>query len=175
MDAHCGFHVVETAAKVGTRYVFRLADGREFPDPASRFQPDGVHGPSEIVNASAFEWTDAGFVDPSPREMIIYELHVGTFTPEGTFPAAVSRLEDLLELGITSIELMPVAQFPGARNCGYDGVFPFAVQNSYGGPAGLQRFVDAAHGLGISVILDVVYNHLGPEGNYLDRPFFTTV
>jgi maltooligosyltrehalose trehalohydrolase len=171
-----GFYTAEVEASVGTRYRFELPGGRRFPDPASRFQPSGVHGPSEIIDTGAFQWTDGGFRGCGFREMIIYELHIGTFTPEGTFAAAISRLEDLSELGITAVELMPIAQFPGDRNWGYDGVYPFAVQNSYGGPHELQRFVNAAHGLGISVILDVVYNHLGPEGNYFGNygPFFTS-
>jgi maltooligosyltrehalose trehalohydrolase len=175
MQARCGFHTTESEAWEGVRYVFRMPNGEEFPDPASRFQPDGIHGPSSIADHSYFEWSDAAFEGHSLRDMVIYELHIGTFTPEGSFDAAISRLSDLAELGITAIELMPVAQFPGKRNWGYDGVFPFAVQSSYGGPTALQRFVDAAHSLGLSVILDVVYNHLGPEGNYLGRfgPYFT--
>jgi maltooligosyltrehalose trehalohydrolase len=166
MRSQSGFHVAEAHAREGTRYVFRVPDGREFPDPASRFQPDGVHRPSAVVDTRTFKWSDAGFAGHSLCDMVIYELHVGTFTPAGTFDAAISRLDDLADLGITAVEIMPVAQFPGGRNWGYDGVFPFAAQNSYGGPWALQRFVDAAHGRGISVILDVVYNHLGPEGNY---------
>ena len=167
MRSQCGFHVAEAHAREGARYAFRMPDGREFPDPASRFQPDGVHHPSAVVDTRKFKWSDAGFTGHSMGDMVIYELHVGTFTSAGTFDAAISRLDDLAELGITAVEIMPVAQFPGGRNWGYDGVFPFATQNSYGGPWALQRFVDAAHGRGISVILDVVYNHLGPEGNYL--------
>lgn len=175
MRTDSGFHVAETAAKAGTRYLFRLPDGRELPDPASRFQPDGVHGPSSVMDTRAFEWTDASFAGHALANFIIYELHVGTFTEEGTFAAAAARLADLAELGVTAVEMMPVAQFSGNRNWGYDGVFPFAAQNSYGGPAGLQQFVDAAHAHGLSVILDVVYNHLGPEGNYAEAfgPFFT--
>lgn len=175
MEMHWGLHVAETEASDGTRYMLRMPDGREFPDPASRFQPDGVHGPSAVVCTHSFQWTDADFRAHPLRELVIYELHIGTFTPEGTFEAAISRLDALAELGITAIEVMPVAQFPGTRNWGYDGVYPFAAQNSYGGPAGMQRLVDAAHGRGISVILDVVYNHLGPEGNYFGQfgPYFT--
>jgi maltooligosyltrehalose trehalohydrolase len=171
----CGFHIVEAAANVGARYFFRLPDGRELPDPASRFQPDGVHGPSAVVDTREFEWNDASFKVHSLEDMVIYEMHVGTFTDEGTFAAAIPRLDALVELGITTVELMPVAQFPGARNWGYDGVYPSAAQNSYGGPAGLHEFVNAAHARGLSVILDVVYNHIGPEGNYLGAfaPFFT--
>ena len=175
MRAHCGFHVAEVLAPVGTRYFFRMPDGRDLPDPASRFQPEGVHGPSEVIDTSEFRWTDAGFAGHSMPEFVIYELHVGTFTEEGTFRAARAHLDELADFGITAVELMPVAQFPGSRNWGYDGVFPFAAQNSYGGPSGLQQFVNEAHARGISVVLDVVYNHLGPEGNYAGAfgPYFT--
>ncbi|MGH9572079.1 MAG: malto-oligosyltrehalose trehalohydrolase [Candidatus Acidiferrales bacterium] len=171
----CGFYSAEVHAIPGTQYRYRLPDGRELPDPASRFQPDGVHGASAVINTDALPWTDHQFEAPSLSEMIIYELHVGTFTNEGTFAAAITHLSTLVDLGITAIEVMPIGQFPGTRNWGYDGTYPFAVQNSYGGPAGFQQFVDAAHSHGISVILDVVYNHLGPEGNYLGAfgPFFT--
>lgn len=171
----CGFFVTEAAARPGAKYLFRLPDGRELPDPASRFQPDGVHGPSAVVDTGSFRWTDSNFTASSLKETIIYELHVGTFTTEGTFAAAIPRLSELAELGITAVEVMPVAQFPGARNWGYDGVYEFATQNSYGGPVGFQEFVNAAHGCSLSVILDVVYNHVGPEGNYLGAfgPFFT--
>jgi maltooligosyltrehalose trehalohydrolase len=171
----CGFYVAEAAAKAGTRYLFHLPDGLELPDPASRFQPDGVHGPSAVVDTTSFHWTDNGFAACSLKETIIYELHIGTFTSEGTFAAAVPRLNELAELGITAVEVMPIAQFPGARNWGYDGVYEFAAQDSYGGPTGFQQFVNAAHGCGLSVLLDVVYNHVGPEGNYLGAfgPFFT--
>ena len=155
--------------------MFRMPDGRNLPDPASRFQPEGVHHPSAVVDTRQFRWTDGEFQGHSLRDLIIYELHIGTFTLEGTFAAAIARLDDLVELGITAVEIMPVAQYPGSRNWGYDGVFPYAVQNSYGGPKALQGFVDAAHARGLSVILDVVYNHLGPEGNYFSNfgPFFT--
>lgn len=172
----CGFYAAEVAAKPGTQYLYRLPDGRELPDPASRFQPDGVHGVSEVVGTGSFHWTDGSFAACPLKEMIIYEIHVGTFTNDGTFDAAIPRLRELAELGITAVEIMPVAQFPGARNWGYDGVYPFATQNSYGGPAGFQAFVNAAHGCGLSVILDAVYNHVGPEGNYLGAfgPFFTS-
>lgn len=171
----CGFYVTEAAASPGNKYLFRLDDGRELPDPASRFQPDGVHGPSVVVDTSSFHWTDNNFTASSLKEVIIYELHIGTFTSEGTFAAAIPRLSELAELGITTVEVMPVAQFPGSRNWGYDGVYEFAPQNSYGGPVGFLEFVNAAHRCGLSVILDVVYNHVGPEGNYLGAfgPFFT--
>lgn len=171
----CGYHqaVVEDVPP-GTRYFFRLDDERERPDPASRCQPEGVHGPSEVVDPS-FPWTDAGWCGRQLEDYIIYELHVGAFTPEGTFDAAIGQLDSLVELGITAVEVMPVAQFPGERNWGYDGVYAYAVQKSYGGHAGLKRFVDACHQRGLAVVLDVVYNHLGPEGNYLwdFAPYFT--
>lgn len=151
----------------GDRYVYLFDDGTERPDPASRFQPDGVHGPSQVVDPAGFTWTDDGWKGIPLDACIIYEFHVGAFTGEGTFEAAISRLDYLVELGVTAVELMPVAQFPGERNWGYDGVYPFAPHNSYGGPAGLKRLIDACHRRGLAVILDVVYNHLGPEGNYL--------
>ena len=151
----------------GLRYAFRTSDsGVEFPDPASAWQPDGVHQPSAVFDAGCFTWTDAAWKGLARDELAIYELHIGTFTDEGTLDAAASRLPELADLGVTAVELMPLAQFPGARNWGYDGVHPYAVQNSYGGPRALQRFVDAAHQLGLGVILDVVYNHFGPEGAY---------
>jgi maltooligosyltrehalose trehalohydrolase len=158
----------------GARYFYSLGAGKDRPDPASRLQPQGVHGPSEAV-ATDFAWQDAGWRGPSLEQYILYEVHTGTFTPEGTFDAILARLEALAELGITAIELMPVAQFPGTRNWGYDGAFPFAVQNSYGGPRGLKTLVNACHVRGLAVVLDVVYNHLGPEGNYLAdfAPYFT--
>jgi maltooligosyltrehalose trehalohydrolase len=141
----------------------------------SRHQPHGPHGPSRVVDPSAFRWTDGGWRAPALRDLVIYELHVGTFTPEGTFDAAAARLAHVRELGVTAIEIMPVAEFPGARNWGYDGVALFAPQSSYGGPDGLKRLIDAAHGHGLAVVLDVVYNHLGPDGNYLADfgPYFT--
>ncbi len=158
----------------GSRYLFRLDDGKERPDPASHFQPDGVHGPSQVCDPS-FAWQDQHWFGLPLVRYVIYELHVGVFTPEGTFDAVVPYLDELKDLGVTALNIMPVAQFPGARNWGYDGVFLYAVQNSYGGPAGLKRLVDACHRSGLAVILDVVYNHLGPEGNYLGdyAPYFT--
>lgn len=150
----------------GTLYFYKLDGKDDRPDPASKFQPKGVHGPSEVVDLSTFSWNDSNWSGVPLEEMVMYELHVGTFTPEGTFEAIIPRLSELRELGVNAIEIMPVAQFPGDRNWGYDGVFPFAVQNSYGGVQGLKKLVDACHQHGISVILDVVYNHLGPEGNY---------
>jgi maltooligosyltrehalose trehalohydrolase len=159
----------------GILYRYRLEDELDRPDPASHFQPEGVHGPSQVVDHSAFMWNEGNWKGIPLQDMIMYELHVGTFSPGGTFDDVVSRLDDLLDLGVNAIELMPVAQFPGERNWGYDGVYPFAVQNSYGGPDGLKRLVNVCHLKGIAVILDVVYNHLGPEGNYLGNfgPYFT--
>jgi maltooligosyltrehalose trehalohydrolase len=169
------FAGVAPATGPGALYKYVLNGQRELPDPASRFQPQGVHGPSAVVDPTAFEWHDAGWSGIAQPDLVFYELHVGTFTPEGTFDAVIPYLDELRELGVTAIELMPVAQFPGARNWGYDGVYPYAVQDSYGGPAGLQRLVDACHARGLAVFLDVVYNHLGPEGNYLGQygPYFT--
>ncbi len=158
----------------GERYWF-VVDGDELPDPASRWQPDGVHGPSAVVDHSLYRWHDDAWGGIELADTVLYELHVGTFTAEGTFDAAIRHLQRLRELGVTTIEIMPVAAFAGTRNWGYDGVFPFAVQHSYGGPDALARFVDAAHHLGLGVVLDVVYNHMGPEGNVLGRygPYFT--
>ena len=159
----------------GDRYRVRLDGGDELPDPASRHQPDGVHGPSAVVDPGTFGWTDDTWTGVDLDDLILYELHIGTFTPEGTFDAAIGELDRLVALGVTAIELMPVNAFPGRRNWGYDGVFVSAVQASYGGPDGLARLVDAAHAKGLAVVLDVVYNHLGPEGNVLGRfgPYFT--
>jgi maltooligosyltrehalose trehalohydrolase len=165
--AGCGyFHAVVEGISAGARYRYRLNGENERPDPASRYQPRGVHGPSQITDSS-FKWNDSRWRGIPLEKYVFYELHVGTFTPEGTFDAIVPRLAALKDLGVTAIELMPVAQFPGERNWGYDGVYPYAVQASYGGPLGLKRLVDACHQHGIAVTLDVVYNHLGPEGNYL--------
>jgi len=159
----------------GENYLYLLDGETARPDPASRFQPEGVHGPSQIVAADRYAWNANDWKGIPLDDYIIYELHVGTFTQSGTFDEAISRLDYLRELGITAVELMPVAQFPGERNWGYDGTYPFAPQNSYGGPDGLKRLVDACHSRGLAVILDVVYNHLGPEGNYLScfGPYFT--
>ena len=148
-------------------YKYRV-DGRgPWPDPCSRFQPQGVHGPSQIVDAGAFEWTDAAWRGARIHGQVIYEMHVGAFTPQGTFDAAAGKLEYLRDLGVTLIELMPVAQCPGRWNWGYDGVQLYAPSHVYGDEHALRRFVDRAHSLGLAVILDVVYNHLGPDGNYL--------
>jgi maltooligosyltrehalose trehalohydrolase len=171
-----GYHrAVVDGVGAGTRYVYRLEDGQELPDPASRFQPEGVHGPSELVDTHAFRWTDQDWKGRSLEDSILYELHVGTYTREGTFDALIPQLPRLVELGVTSVEIMPIAQFPGARNWGYDGVYEYAPQNSYGGPEALHRLVDAIHKQGLAAVLDVVYNHLGPEGNYLNTfaPYFT--
>ncbi len=159
---HRGANVPE-----GQRYAFRLDDGPERPDPCSLWQPEGVHGPSAIVRPDRFSWTDGGWTGVRREDLVFYELHVGTFSPEGTFEGVIPRLRDLRELGVTAVEIMPVGQFPGARNWGYDGVYPYAAQDSYGGPHGLARLVDACHAEGLAIYLDVVYNHLGPEGNYL--------
>jgi maltooligosyltrehalose trehalohydrolase len=150
----------------GTEYLYQLETETSRPDPASQFQPQGVHAPSQVIDHGTFNWNDADWAGIPLEELIIYELHVGTFTPEGTFAAIIPRLRELQEIGINAIELMPVAQFPGDRNWGYDGVYPFAVQNSYGGVERLKQLVDACHQRGMTVILDVVYNHFGPEGNY---------
>lgn len=167
----------------GTQYRYMLNGQDSYPDPASRYQPQGVHGPSEVVDPS-FEWRDRDWTGIPLQSMILYELHVGTFTPEGTFTAIIPRLKDLKATGINAIEIMPIAQFPGDshadpaltyRNWGYDGVYPFAVQNSYGTAQDLKELVNACHEVGIAVVLDVVYNHFGPEGNYVSQfaPYFT--
>ncbi|HET7712525.1 MAG TPA: malto-oligosyltrehalose trehalohydrolase [Thermoanaerobaculia bacterium] len=170
-----GYHEgVISECPPGTRYLFRIDGGNERPDPASRLQPSGVHGPSEVIGRE-FEWHDDGWKGIELEDLVIYELHVGTFTEEGTFDAIIPRLEQLREIGITAIELLPIAQFPGSRNWGYDGVYVGAVQESYGGPEGLKRLVNACHQRGLALFLDVVYNHLGPEGNYIAEfaPYFT--
>src|SRR2546426_180758 len=165
---------LEGAAE-GARYKSRLDGARYRPDPASRFQPEGIHGPSVVVDPNRFVWTDQEFAGPAPGDLVFYETHVGAFTAAGTFEAIILHLPRLVDLGITALELMPVAEFPGSRNWGYDGVHLFAPQSTYGGPRGLRRLVDACHARGLSVFLDVVYNHLGPEGNYLAEygPYFT--
>jgi maltooligosyltrehalose trehalohydrolase len=161
------FEIEVEGAGAGTRYCFVMEDGREVPDPASRFQPEDVHGPSEVVDPLQFEWHDVGWPGRPWEEVVIYELHVGTFTPEGTFLSIIDKLDYLVDLGITALELMPIADFPGRWNWGYDGVLPFAPDSSYGRPEDLKRLVEAAHARGLMVFLDVVYNHFGPEGNYL--------
>jgi maltooligosyltrehalose trehalohydrolase len=156
-------------------YAYRLDGERDRADPVSRLRPEGVHGPTRVVDPAGFAWSDREWRGLGMADLVIYELHVGTFSPAGTFDGVIARLPAIRDLGATAIELMPVAQFPGARNWGYDGVSPYAVQNTYGGPDGLRRLVDAAHAEGLAVLLDVVYNHLGPEGNYLREfgPYFS--
>lgn len=168
------FNLEVEGVKPGTLYWYRIDGSIERPDPASRFQPQGVHGPSQVVDSS-FAWDDSQWHGLSLQNYILYELHVGVFSEEGTFSAIISKLPHLKTLGITAIELMPVAQFSGSRNWGYDGVYLFAPQNSYGNPDELKELVNRCHQLGIAVVLDVVYNHLGPEGNYLAEygPYFT--
>ncbi len=157
----------DVEASVGTLYRYRLDEAWGYPDPYSRGQPEGVHGPSQVVDPAAYSWTDAGWTGLALEPLVIYELHVGTYTPEGTFDAIVPQLDSLRDLGVSAIELMPVCEFPGKRNWGYDGAHRFAPASVYGGPEALRRLVDAAHGRGLGVILDVVYNHLGPDGDYL--------
>lgn len=153
--------------QTGTRYQFRINGGHSFPDPASRFQPEGVHGPSEVVDPSLFPWTDANWTGLRMEELILYELHVGTFTPAGSFNGVREKLKALQDLGITGVELLPVADFPGNRNWGYDGVDLFAPARCYGTPDELRQLVNEAHALNIGVFLDVVYNHFGPDGAYM--------
>lgn len=164
-----------TGIAAGTDYAFSLDDGPALPDPRSPWQPHGVHGPSRVFETSAHPWQSEDWTGRSALGSVMYELHVGTFTAAGTLDGAVERLDHLVELGVQTVELMPVNAFPGERGWGYDGVALWAVQESYGGPAALQRFVDAAHQRGLAVCLDVVYNHLGPDGNYLGEfgPYFT--
>jgi maltooligosyltrehalose trehalohydrolase len=159
----------------GARYFYMPNDEKDCPDPASNEQPDGVNGPSSVVDHNSYQWNDQQWKGIPFNEFILYELHIGTFTQEGTFEAAISKLDALKEVGINAIEIMPVSQFPGTRNWGYDGAYPYAPQNNYGGPEGLKKLVDACHQNGIAVILDVVYNHFGPEGNYTPfyAPYFT--
>jgi len=158
----------------GTTYMFEL-DGKETkPDPASHYQPDGVFGPSQVIDHDAFRWKDRGWRGLDLKDLVFYEMHVGAFTPQGTFKAALERIKELQELGVNAVELMPITQFSGKRNWGYDGVFPFAVQNSYGAPDDLKALVNECHTLGVALFLDFVYNHLGPEGNCLNSygPYF---
>jgi maltooligosyltrehalose trehalohydrolase len=160
----------------GARYRYRLNGRQTFPDVASRYQPEGVHGPSEVIDPARFQWSDGEWKGIDIRDVIVYELHVGAFTPQGTFDEVRKRLPQLHTLGVTAIELMPVADFPGNRNWGYDGVALFAPARCYGHPDDLRRLVDAAHAQGLAVFLDVVYNHLGPDGNYLGAysPYYFT-
>jgi maltooligosyltrehalose trehalohydrolase len=171
-----GYWRAETSdLKPGTRYRYVLDRSIERPDPASHFQPEDVHGASEVIDHTSYRWTDSAWRGRDLSEYIVYELHVGTFTPGGTFNAIIPKLDELRELGITALELMPVAQFPGSRNWGYDGVYPYAVQSSYGTPDDFKNLVNECHARDMAVILDVVYNHIGPEGNYLRDfgPYFT--
>lgn len=172
-----GWWRLETPAAVpGCDYAFIVDGGDPLPDPRSGWQPHGVHGRSRIVGHEAFEWTDANFTPVPLTSAIIYEMHVGTFTLRGTFESAIARLDHLVDLGVTHVELMPVAEYSGNRGWGYDGVDLFAPHHAYGGPLGLKRLVDACHAKGLAVLLDVVYNHFGPSGNYLRRfgPYLTT-
>lgn len=171
-----GYFSLTLPARPGDRYFYLPGDHKPVPDPVSRLLPEGVHGPTQIIDPEDFDWTDDSWPGLPLADYILYELHVGAFAPDGTFDGVIERLEYLkCDLGVTAIELMPVAAFPGERNWGYDGVSPYAVQASYGGPNGLKRLVNAAHNLGLAVVLDVVYNHLGHEGNYLRAfgPYFT--
>jgi maltooligosyltrehalose trehalohydrolase len=160
--------------RAGTRYRYQIDGNGPFPDPASRFQPEGVHGPSEVIDPAAFPWTDTAWPRPDPAAQVIYELHVGTFTDAGTFAAAADKLPQIADLGVTAVELMPLADFPGQRGWGYDGVCPFAPARCYGHPDDLRRLVDVAHQLKLALFVDAVYNHLGPDGNYLSQfsPFY---
>ncbi|HYM58585.1 MAG TPA: malto-oligosyltrehalose trehalohydrolase [Solirubrobacteraceae bacterium] len=174
-EAGYGIWEAELPVGPGADYAY-LLDGVELPDPCSRWQPAGLRGPSRVLDVAAFEWTDEGFQAPQLRDLVVYELHVGTFTADGTFEAAIPHLRGLRELGVTAVELMPVAEFPGAHGWGYDGVYLSAAHSAYGGPLGLQRLVDAAHREGLAVLLDVVYNHLGASGAMAMEafgPYFT--
>ena len=170
-----GWWEAQAAAAEGSDYGYCLDGGEPLPDPRSRSQPDGVHGLSRLVDHARFRWSDAGWRGIRLADAVFYELHIGTFTPEGTFESAIGRLDHLVELGVNIVELMPVAEFAGIRGWGYDGVDLWAPHHAYGGPEGLKRLVDAAHARGLAVVLDVVYNHLGAEGNYLERfgPYLT--
>ena len=172
-----GWHELVTGeAGPGTRYNFELPDGLNVPDPAARFQSGDVHGQSEVIDPAAHAWTDMFWPGRRWQEAVVYELHIGTFTPQGTFLAAIDRLDHLVDLGITALQIMPLSDFPGDRNWGYDGVLHYAPASAYGRPEDLKRLVQEAHARGLMVLLDVVYNHFGPEGNYLSTfapAFFT--
>ena len=169
------WHLKTSQIHPGDHYMFVFNGDKEHPDPASLSQPQGIQGPSQAIDTDAFYWEDRGWVNPSLESYLLYEIHVGTFTPEGTFAALESKLDYLKALGVTAIQLMPVAQFSDSRNWGYDGVFTYAAQNSYGGASKLHHLINTCHFKGIAVVLDVVYNHFGPEGNYLDEfgPYLT--
>ncbi|MDT4937798.1 MAG: maltooligosyltrehalose trehalohydrolase, partial [Pseudonocardiales bacterium] len=168
-------HIDHDDVRPGDDYAYVLDGGRPLPDPRSPWQPQGVHGPSRLLDHAAFSWTDSGWRGCPLRDCVVYEMHCGTFTDEGTFDAAIARIPHLVDLGIGAVEVMPVNGFPGVRGWGYDGVALYAVHEPYGGPDAFKRFVDACHGAGIAVVLDVVYNHLGPDGNVLGEfgPYFT--
>ncbi|HUF91415.1 MAG TPA: malto-oligosyltrehalose trehalohydrolase, partial [Candidatus Limnocylindria bacterium] len=174
--AEHGWWTTTTPVAAGTDYHFSVDGGEPVPDPRSPWQPAGVHGASRVLDHDDFAWTDSGWQAPPLASAVIYELHVGTFTPDSTFDAAIARLDHLVRLGVTHVEIMPVNEFPGRRGWGYDGVDLFAPHHGYGGPEGLKRLIDACHGRGLAVLIDVVYNHLGPSGNYLARfgPYFTS-
>ncbi|MGF1491719.1 MAG: malto-oligosyltrehalose trehalohydrolase [Microcoleaceae cyanobacterium] len=175
LDPSGHWRAVATDIQPGTRYSYQLDGDLVRPDPASNFQPEDVHKPSAVVDHNDFQWQDQNWQGIPLEDWVVYELHIGTFTTAGTFTAIIERIPDLLSLGVNVIELMPVAQFPGNRNWGYDGVYPYGVQASYGGPDGLKQLVNACHQQGMAVVMDVVYNHLGPEGNYTQEfgPYFT--
>ncbi|HXO86987.1 MAG TPA: alpha-amylase family glycosyl hydrolase, partial [Gemmatimonadales bacterium] len=166
-DAHGYFSGLAQGLSAGSRYRFRLDGERSYPDPASRYQPDGPHGASQVIDPSLFRWTDAAWRGLEPARQVLYELHIGTFTREGTYAAAADRLGDLADLGATAVEIMPLAEFAGSFGWGYDGVDWFAPYHRYGSNDDFRAFVNRAHELGLGVILDVVYNHVGPDGNYL--------
>ncbi len=170
-DGNGWFSLTTPDAHPGSLYRFLLPDGSAVPDPASRFQPEDVHGPSEVIDPSTYTWNDAAWTGRPWEQTVLYELHVGTFTPEGTFRAALNHLDHLRDLGVTAVELMALWDFAGNRNWGYDGVLLFAPDSAYGRPDDVKAFIDAAHARGLSVILDVVYNHFGPEGNFLPQYF----
>ncbi|HEU5212730.1 MAG TPA: alpha-amylase family glycosyl hydrolase [Gaiellaceae bacterium] len=173
--AGAGVWEATVEAGAGDDYLY-LLDGQAWPDPCSRFQPEGVRGPSQVVDPSRFSWTDAGWNGVALDELVVYELHVGTFSDQGTFDGVITYFDGLRELGVTAVELMPVATFPGERGWGYDGVYAYAPHPAYGGPDGLARLVDAAHAAGLGVLLDVVYNHVGPGSEAIDAfgPYFTS-
>jgi len=176
MRSNAGFHELKvSSAGPGTLYTFELGNGRTIPDPFSRFLPQDVHGPSEVIDPGSYSWRTSAWRGRPWEEAVLYELHIGTFSPEGTFAGAIEKLDRLTEIGITAIELMPVADFPGKRNWGYDGVQLFAPDSAYGRPDDLKALIDAAHERGLMVLLDVVYNHFGPDGNFLPEcgPIFT--
>jgi maltooligosyltrehalose trehalohydrolase len=170
-----GWWTTERTLSDGDRYGFSVDGGEPRPDPRGLALPDGPQGPSAAFDATTFAWTDRDWRGTELAGSVVYELHVGTYTPEGTLDSSVERLDHLVDLGVHVVELLPLASFPGEHGWGYDGVAPYSVHEVYGGPAALQRFVDAAHGRGLAVCLDVVYNHLGPDGNYLGEigPYFT--